>query len=299
MALLTALAAAVVYGSSDFLGGLASRRAPVLAVVALSQAAGVVALVPLLVLLPATPTIEALGWGAASGVAGGVGVSLFYRGLSRGRMGVIAPTTAVGAAAVPVLFGLGVGERPGVAALVGIAVALLAIVMVSASPAVGVPEAVGPGVGVATPAAGASAGGLGAGLPDGMFEAIAAGIAFGAFFILLARAGTDSGLWPLVGIRAATITVVLGGALATGRSLRPAPGTWRLIIPAGVFDIAANWLYLLATGTGLLSLVAVATSLYPASTVVLARVVLGERLVRLQLVGLGFAGAGVVLMGLG
>jgi drug/metabolite transporter (DMT)-like permease len=330
MALLLALAAAVVYGSSDFLGGLASRRSPVLAVVAVSQAVGLVALLPLLVVLPGRPALGAIGWGAASGIAGGIGVALLYRGLSVGRMGVVAPTTAVGAAAVPVLFGLGVGERPGLAALVGIAVALVAIVLVSATPSPGAPEGAGPGVGIAAPGSAAAprvrvgprrpdadvgdppavaapdaagvTGRLGAPtgrLPAGLLEAIGAGIAFGAFFILLARAGTDSGLWPLVGARAASIALVVAGAMLTGRSLRLVEGTGWQVAGSGVLDMVANALYLLATATGLLSLVAVVTSLYPASTVVLARVVLHERLARVQVAGLACAAAGVVLISLG
>lgn len=296
MAVLLGLSAAIVYGSSDFLGGLASRRSPVLAVVAGSQLAGLVALLPLLPLLPGAVTAAALGWGAASGVAGGAGVALLYRGLSRGRMGIVAPTTAVGAAALPVVVGLLAGERPGAAALAGIAVALAAIVLVSLTPAptsTGVPEAVGPGVGVAFP------GGDQRRLPAGLPEAVAAGLAFGAFFILLARAGTDSGLWPLVGARGGSTALVVLGAVATGRSLRPVAGSWGLIIASGVLDMAANALYLLATGTGLLSLVAVLTSLYPASTVLLARVILHERLAPLQLLGLGLAAAGVALISLG
>lgn len=296
MALLLGLGAAVVYGSADFLGGLASRRSPVLAVVAVSQVAGLAVLGALIWFLPGTPTTSALLWGAASGAAGGAGVALLYRGLSVGRMGIVAPTTAVGAAAVPVIYGLAVGERPSALALIGVAIALIAIVAVSLTPAPehpGTPEAVAPGVGVAVPEAGARR------MPAGLPEAIAAGIAFGAFFILLARAGDQSGLWPLIGARAASISLVVGGALLTGRSLRPARADMGAVFGSGALDMAANALYLLATFSGLLSLVAVLTSLYPASTVLLARIALGERLAGVQILGLLLAAGGVTLIGLG
>lgn len=297
MALLLGLGAAVVYGSADFLGGLASRRSPVLAVVAVSQLAGLGVLLALIWFLPGTPSAVALAWGAASGVAGGGGVALLYRGLSLGRMGVIAPTTAVGAAAVPVLFGLATGERPSALALMGVVVALAAIVLVSLTPApdhAGTPEAVAPGVGVAAPSAQPTAR-----LPAGLPEAVAAGLAFGAFFILLAEAGDDAGLWPLIGARASSLGLVVAGALLTGRALRPARGTLGLVVGSGVLDMLANALYLLATFSGLLSLVAVLTSLYPASTVVLARVALRERLAPVQIFGLTCAAGGVTLIGLG
>jgi drug/metabolite transporter (DMT)-like permease len=298
LATLLGLAAGLTYGASDFLGGLASRRSPVLAVVVASQLVGVVVLLPFLLVLPGRATIAALAWGGASGAAGGAGVALLYRGLSRGRMSVVAPTTAVGAAVVPVLFGLVTGERPGVPALLGIGVALAAIVLVSLAPdpPPDVPEPAGPGVGFTTGALADERRGRGHG---GLTDAVAAGVAFGAFFILLQQAGADTGLWPLLGARFGSIALLVGGALATGRGLRPAPGTFAAIAGAGALDMVANAMYLLATRHGLLSLVVVLTALYPASTVVLARLVLGERMVRGQVVGLGLAAAGITLIALG
>ncbi len=294
-----------------------------------SQAAGFVLLLLALPVFSSTgPTGPALAWGVAAGVGAGSGVALLYRGLARGRMSVVAPITAVEAAAVPLLAGVALGERPGVLALAGIALALAAITLVSGaskgrSPSgSGSPDEapVGPGPGV--PAAPAEAwGGAAAGLPGGVPgdspaggafraglggalrrpgipDALGAGLGFGLMFVLLERAG-DAGLWPLVGMRVSSLTLLAGAALVLGRSLRVAEGAWPTVLLAGALDQAANVLYLLATQRGMLSLVAVLTSLYPASTVLLARLVLGERLARLQVAGLVCAAGGVGLIATG
>jgi drug/metabolite transporter (DMT)-like permease len=230
-----------------------------------------------------------LGWGAASGAAGGAGVALLYRALAAARMSVVAPITAVEAAAVPVLWGLLIGEQPGALALGGVVVALVAVVLVSAAPeaapAPGVPDQAPPPRPLLR--------------RPGTVDALGAGLAFGLFFLLLDRAGAGAGLWPLVAARVVSVGLLGGLAVARRRSLRPPPGSLPVIVGAGALDMLANLAYLLATGEGLVSLVAVLTSLYPASTVLLARVVLGERLVRLQVTGLGLAALGVVLITVG
>lgn len=277
MTIVLALASAVVYGASDFLGGLATKTSSAFAVVVWSQFAGLVML-GVAAAAMGTPLASSgdLAWGALSGVGGGAGVVLLYRGLSIGRMAIVAPTTAVGAAALPVLAGLVLGERPQALAMVGVGVALLAIVLVSSAPNRGDVQ-------------------TGRGLPPGLAEAIGSGIGFALFFVSLAQASDTAGLWPLLAARVSIAVAALAG-LATRTTLRPAPGSTRLILAVGVLDMAANLLYLLASRRGLLSLVAVIVSLYPASTVVLARFVLGERLSARQLVGLGAAGAGVALI---
>jgi drug/metabolite transporter (DMT)-like permease len=178
------------------------------------------------------------------------------------------------------VFGLTAGERPGVLALVGVAVALLAIALVSAS--AGAPD---PGTGVVR----------GSGLP----QAVLAGAGFGAFFICLEAAGASAGLWPLVGARVSSLSLAGLLLIVTGSPLRPAAGTARALAAAGALDVSANVLYLLAARRGLLSLVAVLTSMYPASTVVLARMVLRERLTPARVAGLGTALVGVALIALG
>ena len=277
MTIVLALASAVVYGASDFLGGLATRRSSAFSVVVWSQLAGLVMLgVAAGVMGTPVPARADLAWGALAGVGGGVGVVLLYRGLAIGRMAIVAPTTAVGAAALPVLAGLVLGERPPALALIGVGVALLAIVLVSSAPDLDALH-------------------TSRGLPPGLIEAIGSGVGFALFFVALAQASETAGLWPLLTARVSIAVAALAG-LATRTTLRPAAGSMRIILAVGVLDMAANLLYLLASRTGLLSLVAVVVSLYPASTVVLARFVLGERLAPRQLVGLVAAGAGVALI---
>ena len=281
MTIVLGLAAAVVYGAADFLGGLATKRSGAYCVVVWSQFAGLVVLALAAVVLgDPFPGMRDIGWGALGGVGGGAGVVLLYRGLSIGRMAVVAPTAAVFAAAVPVAMGIVLGERPHVAALAGVAVALLAIVLVSSGP--GEPHATAP----------AAAAGW---RKPGLLEALGAGLGFALFFVCLDNTAPDAGLWPLLAARV-SIAVAAVAALATRTSMRPAPGTLGRIAIVGVLDMVANLLYLLASRRGLLSIVAVLVSLYPASTVVLARFVLNERLSARQLGGLLAAGAGVALI---
>ncbi|MDQ2817600.1 MAG: DMT family transporter, partial [Candidatus Eremiobacteraeota bacterium] len=213
------LGAALTYGAADFLAGLASRRACVLSVVVWSQFVGLVALLLLLAVLPPTsPTRTDFLWGAAAGVAGAVGISLLYRALAVGRMSVVSPITAVVAAIIPVIFGVLRGERPSVVAYGGIALALLAVFLISSS---------------------AEQGQDGRPLhPDrrpflsepGLVEASVSGVAIGAFYIVISRAGHTAGLWPLVSYRIVSTTLVAAAALLTRRSLRPSRPSLQPII---------------------------------------------------------------------
>ncbi|WP_030913540.1 EamA family transporter [Streptosporangium amethystogenes] len=276
-AVVLATACAMVYGTADFLGGMATRRSRVLAVVVLSQTAGLAVAVALLPILPGSPDLVTLAWGAASGLCGAAAVVLFYRALATGVMSVVAPITATVSAVLPVLFGLAIGERPQPMALVGVVLALLAVLLVSRD----------------------SSGGKSGGGYGPILASLAAGAGFGGFFILLAQAPAEGGVWPLVGARLASVALIALLALATGRTLRPGPGTLRVIIAAGVLDMVANVLFMLAQQRGLLSLVGVLVSLYPASTLLLARQVLGERLNTVQTVGIGFTLAAVALIASG
>lgn len=277
MALVLSLLAALSYGAADYVGGFVSKRNAVFRVVFVSQLFGTV---PLLLIFPLLNdgvfSADAITWGCIAGVAGGAGVVLLYRGLARGRMSVVAPITSVEAATIPVLFGLFSGERPGVWSLVGVAVALLAVSLVSSS-------------------AETSSSKGSSGIP----EAIGAGFAFGVFFIVLDQAGDAAGMWPIMAMRATSLGLVAIAMIVTRTSVKPAPGTMGGIALSGVLDVAANVLYLLATQRGLLSLVAVITSMYPAATVVLARFFLHERLTKNQLLGLALAAVGVTLIAMG
>jgi uncharacterized membrane protein len=277
VAVVLALASALVYGAADFCGGLASRRATAFVVVALSQAAGLVALLVLLPVVGGSPTTVDLAWGAGAGLAGAGGLVLFYRALAVGVMSVVAPVTALTAAAVPVLGSLALGERLAPAAAVGIVLALVAVVLVAAEG--GLPT-------------------LSAARSAGLGPALAAGLGFGVFFLLLDRTRPESTLWPLVAARSVSVVLVVLLAFAARASLRMPGRTSVLVVLAGVLDMAANALFLLATQQGQLAITGVLASLYPVSTVVLAQVVLRERLVRMQLAGLAAAAVAVVLISL-
>lgn len=275
--MLLALASALVYGAADFCGGLAARRAAALAVVALSQLAGLVALLLLLPVLGGDPTAVDLWWGAAAGITGAVGLAVFYRALADGVMSVVAPVTAVCAAAVPVLLGLALGERLGAAAVGGIVLALVAVALVAAEG--GLPTA--------------------AALRQARLgPALVAGTAFGLFFVLLDQPGPASGLWPLVGARTASIALVLVIARVARSPLALPRAVLPLTVLTGVLDMAANALFLLAAREGLLAVAGVLASLYPVSTVLLAQVVLRERVAGAQVAGLVVAAAAVALIAL-
>lgn len=285
---------AVVWGGADYCGGRATKGRGALGVTVTSQLLGFPALVCCLPLVPGVPHPTDLAWGAAAGLAGFLGIVLLYRSLSGGAMAVAAPITAVTAALVPMVVGLVREQTPPVSALVGGACALAGIALVSLG--------TGSGGGRATPRV--------------IGFALGAGALFGLFASLIAQTHDDSGLWPIVAARVASIGVGLAGlavvwrAAATrtpsietpqmaGRSptfwagIRARPLGW--IAAAGVGDVLANAAYLLAIRAGLLSVVAPIAALYPASTVLLALGLDRERLRPVQFAGLGLAAAALVL----
>lgn len=283
MVYLLAIGSAVLYGAADFTGGLTTRRAGAIPVVLLSQASGMVLLALLLPLLPhASPTRPDLLWGAAAGLTGGIGVALLYRALAIGVMAVVAPTTAVCAVIIPVVVSVLLGERPVPLAVAGIVLGIVSIVLVSRQQTVGRPR-------------GSDSSATGR-LPPGVGTALLSGIAIGFFFLTLARTSATAGLWPILAARGVSVT--LFGALAIfGRpSLRMPAGVAALVLLAGAVDMVANALYLVAVWQGPLSIVVTLSSLYPASTVLLARVVLGERLNSWQITGVACALAAIVLI---
>ncbi len=283
MYLLLALAAAAAYGAADFLGGVASRRAAIVAVIAVSQTLALVLVLLVAPLLGDVPSRVDLFWGAAAGLAYGVALSLLYRGLALGRMSVVAPITGVCAPSLPVLFGLLMGERPGPWALAGIALAVVAIVLISRTSEADAPS---------EPGADTRAR-LGRGA---VLTAIGAGVAFGLFFIALARTRASAGLWPLAAARVVTVAGYLAIAAWQKQSLRLSRPALRPALAGGALDICANTLYLLSVREGLLSLAAMVTSLYPATTVLLASLILRERLQKHQIFGLACAAAALLLI---
>lgn len=275
-AILLALGSSACYGSADFLGGLAARSVATLTVAFLSAAAGL-ALLALAVLLlpPATLAAPALAWGALAGVASAVGITLFYGALARGPMSVVAPVAAVCGLSVPVLAGLGLGERPPAQALAGVVLAAAAVVLVSRG---------------GTPV-------LAARDTRGVRLALGAGLAIGAFYVVLGRAPPSAGLWPLVAARAVATALLATLVAVRGRPPTPTGPALATIAACGLLDALANLLYVLAVRGGLLSVVAPLASLYPAATVLLARVVLGERVRAIQMAGLAVAALAATLIG--
>ncbi|MCW0212048.1 MAG: DMT family transporter [Pseudonocardia sp.] len=264
-----AVPSAVAYGFADFAGGLAARRAPVLVVTAVAQVAGLVLLVPAVLLLPGAFSWSAAGIGALAGLAGVGGLLLYFRGLAVGPMGTVAPLSAVVAAGLPLLVGILGGERPGPVTVGAMLVALVAIVLATA--------------GSRRERAATT----------GILLGVASGAGFGLFFVLLHLTPADSGLWPLLAGRATSVMLLAFGLLVRRTGLPPRPG---LMIVSGVLDTAANVLFLLATRDGPLGVTAVIVSLYPVAVVLLARAVLRERLTGVQLTSVVLAlGASVLL----
>ena len=275
-----AIGSAVLFGAADFTGGLTSRRAGAIPVVFLSQASGLVMVALLLPLLPhASHTRPDLAWGAIAGLTGGIGVSLLYHALSIGTIAVVAPTTAVCAVTIPVVVSVLLGERPVPLAIAGIVLGIGSIVLVSRQT-------------VARDESQTSRSRRSSGIGIAMLS----GVAFGFFFLSLARTSSDAGLWPLVAARSVSVTFFGVLALVGKRSLRMPGRVAPLVAFGGVMDMLANALYMVAAQRGPLSIVVTLSSLYPASTVLLARLILGERLNAWQVTGVGCALAAVVLI---
>ncbi|PYP56705.1 MAG: EamA/RhaT family transporter [Gemmatimonadetes bacterium] len=275
MAYLLATLAAVFYGAADFTGGMVTKRVATVPVVLLSQATGLVMVALILPFLgTAAPRAADLWWGAAGGLAGGVGVALLYYGLAIGTMSVVAPTTAVLAVAIPVLTSIALGERPGWLAIAGILLGIGAIALVSRP--------------TANPQSTARRSGLGV--------ALVAGVAIGLFLLALAQTRPASGLWPLLTARLTSVGLFAVIAAVGRRSVRMPLKLAAIAVGGGALDMLANTLYLLAAQIGPLSPVVTLSALYPASTVLLARAVLGERLNAWQTAGVAAALVAVLLI---
>jgi drug/metabolite transporter (DMT)-like permease len=272
-----ALAAAVLYGSADFLGGAASRRLRASSVLTVSAPAGALVLVLAALLAGGRPELAGIAWAAAAGSCGGVGLIVFYAGLAAGPMRVVAPVSALVSTALPVGVAIASGERPGLAVYAGGLICVLATVLVSMEGSTGPHPATSRGLAYGT----------------------VAGIMFGLFFVFLRVAAASGVLWPSALSRAAGAAILLGVAAWAG-----APPAWRgasprllaAVIGSGVLDATANVCYVLATRAGLFGIAVVLTSLYPGVTVLLARLVLGERIRPVQLAGLILAIAGIAVV---
>jgi drug/metabolite transporter (DMT)-like permease len=278
-ALFLSLLAALGYGVSDFVGGLAARRTDVLRVVLVSYPIGLVGMLAITPLFGGSPTLSSLLIGAAAGVVSGCAILWFYAALAAGPMSVVSPLTSLLVAGVPLGVGTLLGERPGPVALTGAGIAVVAVVLVSRQEHSAVDE--GSPVRFTPKVAWLTAG---------------SGIAFAVYFVLLDQVGSDTGMWPLLVSRASATVLVLVVAAVTGRWRPPRGAPLRLAMVAGLLDVLANGAFLYALRAGLLSIVSVLTSLYPAATVLLARLVLGERTGWVQRIGLLLAAAAVAMI---
>lgn len=272
MPALLAIAAACTFGVADFLGGLATRRAAVIAVTLITNLAGAAVAVVLVIVIDGAWTARAVVWGAVAGIAGLVGLVLLYQGLAEGPNRLVSPLSAVVAATVPVVVGVALGDRPGSVAIVGICVVPVAVWLVA-----------GDDIGLAGTSKRPPALGVGAGL------------GFGTFFVLLAQTPDDAGAVPLLMARVASVTVLIVATVAT-RPATPAAATVGIAIAAGALDMTANGLFLWSSLDGDLAIVGALVSLFPATTVLLAVAFLGERLDRKQATGLVLAVTAAALL---
>ncbi len=275
MTVVFGLAAAVLYGLGDFAGGFASRRLGAVTVLLHSYPVGAALMLVMLPFFGGDLTGRTVLFGSLGGLSGLVGVTLMYHLMISAPMNVISPVTAVLAAMVPVVFGIGIGERPAVAAWIGIVVGIAAVLLVSRT----TDEHPHGRIAVRV-----------------LLLAFLSGVGFGCYFIFLARAGDGSGLWPLVISRIASAVAIVPLAVRLRAFGRVAGRTLAIVVVAGAADALANLFFLLSARAGLLSLASVLTALYPAVTVLLAVVLLREHTSRVQRAGLALATAAVVLI---
>lgn len=277
MTVVLSLLAAASYGLGDFSGGIFSKRGGPWAVALLAQLGGTVLVLLVALVDGRTPGGVDLAWALAAGLGNGFGTAFLYRGLAAGRMSVVAPVSGVGAVAVPVLVGLLTGERPGAPVWLGLLLALPAIWLVSRSPQ-----------DVAVVAG-----------PSGVVDGVLAGLGFGGLFAALAQVPEEAGFLPLALNQLVAALAIVAVAVALRQDWVPRT-TWALGgVISGALGALATGLFQVATHHGYLSVAAVVTSLYPAVTVVLAAVVLRERVHRTQGLGLALCTAAVVLVATG
>jgi drug/metabolite transporter (DMT)-like permease len=282
MAIALAFVSAVLYGVSDYVGGRASRRSPATAVALLAE---VVVFTLCIVIVPLIesdgPTSRAIWWGLAAGVTSSVGVVGLYVALARGNMTVVAPITGLVAALVPVAVGIATGDRPSPLAVVGIVAAVTAVALIGGIAGMFAGDDSKPVVDAGTVAL-----------------ALGVGFSFGLLFVALDRSGDDAGQWPLLFARFTALPVLVVASLVQFRASRPSLNR-QLVLPAavvGVLIAGSNASYLISTRHGLLSVVAVVVAMYPASTIVLASVIDGERAGRSQLAGMALAAGALVMI---
>ncbi len=266
------LSASLSWGTGDFSGGLASRRAHVFSVVLAAYLVGLL-LLPVLALAWSEPLPswrDAL-WGASAGLVGTLGLTAFYRSLAIGRMGINAPITAVLAASLPIIFTAFTQGLPRPLQLAGFVLALLAVALIS------------------RPA-------RASGRPEGLGLALLGGLGFGSFFILIGQVSAHAVFWPLIAARLASLLFMIAFVRIRGEQMLPKKSVFPLILLAGALDVAGNVFFILAAHAGRLDVASILSSLYPAVTVLLAAIILRERVSRIQGVGIALALGAILLI---
>lgn len=269
---LLSLAAAVSWGAGDFSGGVASRKSNVYGVVMVAYTVGFVAtLIMALLLHDPWPGWHSIAWGAAAGLSGGVGLTSLYRSLAIGAMGINAPIASVVTGILPIAFTFVTLGLPTRTQLAGFVLALLAIWL------------------IAMPSGGLAR-------PKGVGLALLAGVGFSGFLLFIKLAGSAAKFWPMVGARAASLILVALFVVVTRQDWKPKRSVLSPMILCGIFDSVGNILFIFAAARGRLDIAAVLSSLYPASTLILARLVLKERIAKLQAFGIALALISVALI---
>ena len=266
------LASALSWGAADFSGGIAAKKSDVFGIVVVAHSAGLILMLALALLFhDPFPSRAAFGWGVLAGLCGAVGLASLYSALAVGKMGIAAPIAAVVTAVLPVIVGFATQGFPHLLRLFGFALGAISIWL------------------IAMPASGLER-------PKGVGLAILAGMGFGGFLVFSRLGGTVAVFWPLVAARAASVTVMLSLILSSRNRHLPSKNTLLYAIVAGVLDSTGNALFVAASQRGRLDVAAVLSSFYPVSTVILARILLKERLSRLQTAGMALALASVPLI---
>jgi len=272
-----ALVSALAYGAADFIGGVGSRRHSSWQIALVGQAAGGLAMLVAGLLLPGTPSVADFAWALLAGTGSAVGSIALYRGLARGRMGLVAPISGIGAAVIPLLVGVALGERPGWLVWVGMLAALPGIWLVSRGSA-------------SDPSTDARA---------GLVDGIVAGAGFGVLFIALAQISDDAGLLPLAANQFVGALATMAAAAALGQAWRPTPDVLGWGSASGVLGATGTLSFMVAAGGTGLAIASVLTSLYPAITVLLAAAILRERVSLGQRAGIAICTLAVAAMALG
>ncbi|MCZ3386828.1 MAG: EamA family transporter [Actinomycetia bacterium] len=273
-AILLALGSSVAYGLTDFLGGIAARRAHIFLLGALTQPLGLVVLLLIAPFVGGVVTAEVWFWGVISGISGAFAYVMLFRALAIGPMSVASPVSALIAVVLPVVAGVFFGERLPLLGWIGIALGMVAVLMVSQAHE-DAPHPVTLQV---------------------LLLSFGAGVFISIFLVALERAPDDSGLWPLVVVRIVTSVLLIAVAFGSNALTRPSRDVLVLGFASTLLDVAATAMFMLATREGLLTVVAVITALYPAATVLMARIVLKEHLQALQRWGLALAVVSVAVL---